>query len=346
MKSFRKAGVPRVCTRGVRRQVLRIIAIVAIGANASTASWAQAPLESAAAFPSKAMRIIVPFPPGGGSDTFSRMLSQKLAAKLAQPFIVDNRPGGSTVIGGGIAARAPADGHTVFVATFINSIVPILATSATWDIRKDLKPVSLLTTNTYVLVVNPAFPATTVQELLKQAKALPNGVDYASQGNGTPGHLAGELFKSLTGAPLVHIPYAGTAPSISAVLGGQVPITFGNTFATIPHIRSGKFRALAVTSAARVPLLPEIPTMKEAGVPRCEILGWYGWMVPAGTPPAIVAKLRKELIDVFETPDVKAFIAKEGSTITTTTPEQFTTFLNEEISKWSDVVKTSGLKLN
>ncbi len=320
----------------------RLVLLAAAGLFACAGAFAQ---ESADAFPSRTVRIVVPFPPGGGSDTFSRLLAQKLSARLRQSVIVENRPGGSTVIGGTLVARAPADGYTVFVATFINSIVPILQVPGTWDIRKDLEPVSLLTTNAYVLVVNSEFPARSVSELLALSKATPEGLSYASQGSGTPGHLAGELLKSLTGAKLVHIPYQGTAPSINAVLANQVPITFGNTFGTLPHIRAGKFRPLAVTGPTRTSLLTDVPTMKEAGVPGFEVVGWYGWMVPAGTPAPIVAKLRREVLDAMGEPEVKRFIDNEGSAVAGGTPAEFATFIKDEIAKWTNAVKASGVKL-
>jgi tripartite-type tricarboxylate transporter receptor subunit TctC len=305
---------------------------------------AQAALPSAGPYPMKPVRLIVPFSPGGGADFIGRLLAPKLSEVLGQPVVVENRPGASTIIGGEVAAKAPADGHVLFMATFTNAVNPSLYTKMPWDLMRDLAPVSLLATVSYTLVVHSSLPVKTPGDLVALAKKRPGQLDFASAGNGSPGHLAGELLNTVAQVKIVHVPYKGAAPALTDVIAGQVPITFGNNIATLPHIRSGRLRALGITGAARSPLLPGVPTMMERGLPDFVIVGWYAIMTTAGSPQAATDRLHGELVKILHDPDVQRRLSADGSEPVGSSPAELTAFIQGEIGKWAKVVKSAGLK--
>ena len=300
--------------------------------------------QSPSGYPSKPIRVVVPFPPGGGADSIARLLGPRIHERLGQPLIVDNRSGAGTIIGGELVAKAPPDGHTLFMATFINAVNPSLRTKMPWDITKDFSPVSLLATVSYTLVIHPSLPARSVKELVALARSRPGQLDFASAGNGTPGHLAGELLNSIAKLDMVHVPYKGAAPVLIDVLAGQVPITFGNNIATLPHIKSSRLRALAVTSAKRSQLLPGVPTMIEGGLNDFLVVGWYGLLVPSGTPQPVIAKLSFELATIVREPDVQNHFASGGSEAAGSSPAELASFIRSEIAKWTKIVKSAGIR--
>ena len=299
---------------------------------------------SAGAYPTKAIRLVVPFPAGGGADTIARLFAPKLNQAFAQPVIVENRPGGSTIIGGDLVAKAPPDGHTLFMATFTNAVNPALHPKMQWDIQRDFAPVSLLATVSYTLVVHPSLPARTTRELVALAKARPGQLTFASAGSGAPGHLAGELLNTLAQVKLVHVPYKGAVPALTDVVAGQVPITFGNNIATLPHVKSGRLRALGVTSAARSALMPEVPTVIEGGLPDFVVVGWYAILSTAGTPQTSIAKLHAELARIVRDAEFQRWLARDGSEAVGSSPTELASFLQAEIEKWSRVVKNSQIQ--
>lgn len=316
-----------------------IMLTLSAGAFAGTAG-----AQSAAAYPSKPIRIVVPFPPGGGADAVARLLAPKMHERLGQSVVIDNRSGASTIIGGELVAKAAADGHTLFMATFINAVNPSLQPKMPWDIVRDFVPVSLLATVSYTLVIHPSLPARSVKELVALARARPGQLNFASAGNGSPGHLAGELFNTIAHVTTVHVPYKGAGPVLIDVLAGQVPITFGNNIATLPHIKSARLRALAVTSAKRSQLLPDVPTMIEAGLADFLVVGWYGLFAPSGTPQAVSTRLSSELAAVVRDAAVQKRLASDGSEAVGSTPAELASFLRSEISKWTKVVKSAGVR--
>ncbi|MGZ8268738.1 MAG: tripartite tricarboxylate transporter substrate binding protein, partial [Burkholderiales bacterium] len=269
-------------------------------------AWAQsgAP-RPGGAYPVKPIRLVVPFPAGGGADFIARLFAPRLHEALGQPILVENRPGASTIIGGDVVAKAPPDGHALFMATFTNAVNPWLHPKAPWDITRDFAPVSLLATVSYTLVVHPSLPVKTPRELVALAKARPGELNFASAGNGAPGHLAGELLNNLAQVKLVHVPYKGAAPALTDVIAGQVPITFGNNIATLPHLKSGRLRALGVTSAKRSELLPDVPTMIESGLANFVVVGWYGIFTTAGTPQTSLDRLNGELVKAVRDAEVR-----------------------------------------
>ena len=288
--------------------------------------------------------MIVPFPAGGGADFIARLFARKLNEGFGQPVVVENRPGASTIIGGDVVAKAAPDGHTLFMATFTNAVNPSLHPKMPWDITRDLTPISLLSTVSYTLVVHPSLPVKSPRELVAFAKARPGELNFASAGNGAPGHLAGELLNTAANIKMIHVPYKGVAPALTDVLGGQVPITFGNNIATLPHLKSGRLRALGVTSDKRSRLMPDVPTMIEGGLPNFIVVGWYAIYATAGTPQASVAKLHAELARIVRDPEVQGRLSNDGSDPVGSSPAELASFVRIEIDKWSKVVKSAGLQ--
>ena len=270
------------------------------------------PPASAQDYPAKPVRLVVPFPPGGGNDTIGRIVAQRLGAALGQQFIVDNRVGGGGTIGTEHVAKSAPDGYTItlgFVANF--AMLPSLARSP-FDPLHDFAPISLVALGYQVLVVQTSFPATTVPELIALARARPGVYNYATGGNGSPLHLAAELFKQATGIDVVHVPYKGSAPAATALLAGDVQMLFGGLVSTLPHVRSGKLRALAVTSPVRLETAPDIPTLAELGYPQVDPSSWYGLFAPAGTSRAIVDRLQREVVAFSSDPEYRAQLRKQG----------------------------------
>ena len=303
------------------------------------------PAALAQAFPNKPLRLICPFPPGGAVDIASRAIAQELSKNLGQPVTVENRPGAGGNIGGAEAARANPDGYTIFMTTSgIQAINPVLYAKMPFDPNKDLVPVSALVSLNNVLVLHPSIKANSVPEVIAMAKSQPGNMNYASSGSGTSIHMSGEMFKSLTGVNITHIPYKGSAPAMTDLLGGQVMMMFDNIPSAIPHIKSGKLKALATTGSKRDPLLPELPTLAEAGVSGYESGVWFGLAVPANTPRDVVMKLNAEAIKGTRSPEFVKRMTELGYNIMGTSPEVMLDMSRAEVQRWGPIVRSSGAK--
>ncbi len=306
-----------------------------------------AALASAQSYPTKPIRIVVPFPPGGATDILARDVAQKLTEAWGQQVIVDNRPGAGGNIGSELVAKSAPDGYTLEMGTVgTHAINASLYAKMPYDHVKDFVPVILVAGVPNVLVVNPAVPVNSVAELIAYAKANPGKLNFASSGSGTSIHLSGELFKVMAGVQMTHIPYKGSAPALQDLLGGQVQLMFDNLPPSLPQIKAGKLRALAVTTATRAPALPDVPTIAEAGLPGFESSSWFGLLAPAGTPPAIVVKLNAEVAKWLATPDAKERLAKQGANAVGGSPEDFEKHIAAETVKWAKVVKDSGARVD
>jgi tripartite-type tricarboxylate transporter receptor subunit TctC len=313
-----------------------VTAFVCLALFSSAPSFAQS-------WPAKPIRVVVPFPPGGSTDVLGRIVSSKLTEALGQQVIVDNRSGAGGVIGTELVVKSPPDGYTLlFSASAPIAINVTLMKNIPYDPRRDLAPVSRVGSVPLVLVVHPVVPARSVKELIALLRARPGDFNYASAGNGTPQHLSAELFKTLAGVQMRHVPYKGSGPAITDVIAGQVPITFEVFITALSYVKSGRLRALAQTAAARSVHLPDVPTIQETGIPAYESIGWYGLLAPAGTPPVIVAKLHTEMAKIMSTADMQRRMAELGADPANETPEQFGAFIREEIVKWAKVIKASG----
>jgi tripartite-type tricarboxylate transporter receptor subunit TctC len=299
----------------------------------------------AQAFPNKPIRLVCPFPPGGAVDIASRAIAQELSKNLGQPVTVDNKPGAGGNIGGAEVARATPDGYTIFMTTSgIQAINPALYAKMPFDPNKDLTPITALVSLNNVLVLHPSVKANSVTEVIALAKAQPGAINYASSGSGTSIHMSGEMFKSLTNVNMTHIPYKGSAPAINDLLGGQVMMMFDNIPSAIPHIKSGKLRALATTGAKRDPLLPDLPTLAEAGVAGYESGVWFGLAVPANTPRDVVMKLNAEANKGIKSPEFVKRMTDLGYIIMGTSPETMAEMNKAEVQRWGPIVKASGAK--
>ena len=297
----------------------------------------------AQAWPSKQIRIIVPFTAGGFNDTLGRTLAADLPKALGQPVIVENRPGGNTIIGTELAAKSPPDGYTLFVAALPFSVIQSLFKTS-FDVTKDFAPIVLAGTSDNMLVAHPAFPVNSVKELIALARAKPGHVNYGSSGNGTSVHLSMELFKSMTKTFMTHIPYKGSAPVVTDLIAGQVNVMFDNVPNVIQHVKAGRMKALAVSGPKRSPLAPEVPTVVEAGVPGYEVTVWFGLLAPAGTPREIIQRLNVESAKIINSPEVKERFQRQGVEPATGTPEQFGELIKSEVARWAKVVKDAGIK--
>jgi len=298
-----------------------------------------------AEYPEKTIRIVVPYPPGGFNDTLGRIVAQKLGEAWGQPAVVENRPGGGTLIGTDSVAKAAPDGYTLLVVAFPFAVNPSLYAKLPYDTVKDFAPLLLAGQTPNLLVVNPEVPIHSVKELIAAAKAKPGSLSYGSTGSGSSNHLSMELFRTMTGVELVHVPYKGSAPMVTDLLGGHVQVAFDNTPNVLPQVKAGKLRALAITSASRSEMVPDVPTVAEAGVPGYEVGVWFGIVAPAGTPPAVLAKLNAELNRMLAMPDVKQKFADQGVEPVGGPPERFAEHLKVQIEKWTKVVKESGAKV-
>ena len=301
----------------------------------------------AQAYPTKPVTIIVPFAAGGTTDILARIIGQALTAELGQSVVVDNRAGAGGNIGGQAAAKATPDGHTLFMGTVgTHAINASLYKKMPFDPVKDFAPLTRVANVPNLLVANPAQPYKSVKDLITYAKANPGKVNFGSSGNGSSIHLSGELFKSLAKVDMQHVPYKGSAPAVTDLLGNQIGIMFDNMPSAIQHVRSGKLVPLAVTTAKRSPELPNVPTIAEAGVPGYEATSWFGMFAPAGTPAPVLAKLNAAIVKVLAQPDVKKKINEQGAEVYSETPEQFAAFIQAESVKWGKVVKESGASLD
>ena len=297
------------------------------------------------AYPAKPVRFVVAFPPGGGTDIIARAIAQKLAERIAQQVVVDNRPGAGGNIGTDIVAKSAPDGYTMLMGSAGPlAINASLFGKMPFDPIKDLAPVTLAASTPNVLVVHPSLRVATVKELIALARARPGEINFASSGHGTPAHLAGELFNSMVGVKMVHVPYKGAAPALADLLGGQVQLMFSTMPPALPHVKDGKLRALAVTSAKRSPAAPDIPTLDEIALPGFEANTWHGVVVPAGTPATIVARLNREIVAILHLPDVVERFSSQGAEALGSTPEEFAAYIRSETLKWAKVVRDSGAK--
>jgi tripartite-type tricarboxylate transporter receptor subunit TctC len=294
-------------------------------------------------WPTRPIRYIVPFPPGAFNDTLGRIIAAELPKTLGQPVIVDNRPGGNSIIGTEAAAKSPPDGYTLFGAALPFSVIQSLYKTS-FDVTKDFAGITLAGTSANLLVAHPSFPANNVKELLGYARARPGKINYGSSGNGTSVHLSMEVLKSMTKTYMVHIPYRGSAPVVTDLIAGQVDVMFDNVPNVIQHVRAGKMKALAVTTKQRSALAPDVPTLDEAGVPGYELSVWFGILAPAGTPRDIVQRLNAEIRRILNSAEVKERILKQGVEVQTGTPEQFDGFVKSEVARWAKVIKDAGIK--
>ena len=296
-------------------------------------------------YPNKPLRLIVPFPPGGGNDILARSVGQRLAETIGQQVIVDNRGGAGGLIGAELAAKAVPDGYTIFLASIGNlAFMPALHAKLPYDPVRDFAPLTLLATSAFIMVVNPSLPAKSVKELIALARAKPGQLNYGSSGQGSSLHLTGEIFKLATGADLVHVPYKGSAPALTDLIAGQVQILFGTMPPTLPHVKSGKLRALGVSGAKRSVAAPEVPTIAEAGVPGFEVLNWYGIVAPSKTPAAIVQRLNGELVKTLKAPEMIESLGTQGLEAAGGTPERFGVFIKSEMAKYAKVIKAAGIR--
>ncbi len=320
---------------------------VALALAAAIAPFAAAAQGAPAAYPTRPAKIVVPFPPGGPLDVTSRALAQKLTEAWGQSVVVDNRPGAGGNIGADLVAKAAPDGYTILMgALSTHAVNPSLYAKMPYDAVRDFAPITLVAITPNVLVVNPTLPVHSVKELIAYAKAHPNALSFGSGSNGSAGHLAGELFKVDTGVDIVHVPYKGAAPAMQALLAGDTQLMFDNLASAMTQVKAGKLRALAVTTAQRSKLAPELPTMAEAGVPGFDISTWFGLFAPAGTPPDIVAKWNAEVVGILNSSDMRERLEAQGAEPAPSTPAQFAAFIATEVPKYARIVKASGAKVD
>ena len=299
-----------------------------------------------AGYPARPVTIVVPFAPGGGSDNIARLLATRLSERTKGTFIIDNKPGAGTNIGNEVVSRAAADGHTLLFGQVTLSINPYVYKGLRYNVQKDFAPVAQFATSPTVLVVTNAMPARTVQEFIAHAKSNPGKVNFGSGGAGTSVHLAGELFASLTGTQMVHIPYKGSAPAVTDLIGGQIQAIFDTAPSALPHIAGGKVRALAVTGPKRLPELPNVPTFAEAGLPGFDAPAWYGLLAPAKTPAPVVQYLNAEIQEILKEPATQQRLAQLGAAPAPGTPEAFGNFIRNESERWSAVVRKANVTLD
>jgi len=314
-------------------------ALAAIGLCAAGTLFAQS-------YPAGPLRIVVPFPAGGGVDTAGRLLGQKLSEAIGKPVLIDNRAGANGMIGSEIVAKSAKDGYTLLVngANFVTT--PSLYKNVTYDPIKDFAPVSLLAHAPNILVVHPSLPVKTVRELIAFAKSRPGQLDYASSASGSTPHLAAELFKTLTNTKMLHVPYRGTGPAITAIISGEITVMFMPALAAIPYIENGRLRALGVTTTERLPALPDLPTVAEAGLKGYQSSQWYGVLAPAGTPADILDFLNGHAAKIMQSAEMKERMKNSGSVAVGSTRDAFAKHLNTEFTKWAKVIKASGATVN
>jgi tripartite-type tricarboxylate transporter receptor subunit TctC len=314
------------------------IVIVACGGLA-------APLAGAAEFPSKPIRLIVPFPPGGTTDILARLLAPKLTESLKQPIVIDNRAGASGMIGGDAIAKAPSDGHTIGIIISLHAMSPAMFAKTPFDPQKDFAPITQAISVANVISVHPSLPAKSIPQLVALAKANPGKLSFGSAGVGTGVHLTGELFKSVAKIDIVHVPYKGGGPSLADLIAGQVPMGVQNVSTVVQYVRSGRIRALGVSSLERSSALPDVPTVASQGFPGFEAKEWYGFVGPGATPQAVVARLNHDLVSALHQPDVRARLQDLGTEIVADAPEQFGALIKSELAKWATLIKSTGIHL-
>ena len=320
----------------MRRRAYRIAAVAAWLCAASGVA--------AQPYPAKSIRVIAGFPPASGADITARVIGAKLYEVMGQQFLTDNRPGAGSNIAAELAAKSAPDGYTLFIGTVANAINATLYSKLPFDFARDFAPVSLTTATPNVLVVHPSVPAKSVKELVALAKSRPGQLNYASAGVGTAPHMSGELFNAMAGVRMAHIPYKGSPPAVTDLLAGEVALMFSPSSTVLPHVASGRLRALAVTTAARLASLPDLPTVAESGLKGYETITWFGFVAPAKTPQAIVARLNAEITKVLALPEVRQQFAVQGIETIGGTPEHFASYIRDDIAKWAKVIRLSGAK--
>jgi len=319
-------------------QATRLLALVLAVGGASSASAQQ--------YPDHPIRLIVPFPPGGSTDVMARIFAQKLGDRLGQRVYIDNRGGAGGRIGMELAAKAQPDGYTLMMDTSITHTVAMsLYSKATFDVVTDFAPITMLASEPLLFLVNPSVPAKSVSEFIALAKAKPGHLNYSSPGNGTSGHMAAELFKTMAGVDIVHVPYQGGGPAVLGLIADQVQLLIQSPVATLQFVKSDKLRLLATTSLTRSPDMPDVPTVAESGLPGYEVLLWFGLYAPAKTPDAIITRLNQEAAKIMQSPEMVARLATEGGQPVANTPEQFQEIIKADIAKWTKIVKEAGLKV-
>jgi len=316
-----------------RSRVLVLASLLALAASAIAQDY-----------PTRPIKFVVPYPPGGGTDVVARILVDPLAAELGQPIVIDNRGGAAGNLGTDIVAKSPADGYTILFTLSSHTINPKLYEKLPFDVERDFAPISLAAQIPQILVANPSVPITSVKELIAYAKANPGKLNYASVGIGSPAHIAGELLKLKTGIDMVHVPYKGGGPAVTDTIGGQVQLAFVSLPAALQHVKSGRLRAIAVTSAKRSASAPDVPTIAESGVPDYAVESWYGALAPAKTSPATVARLNAAFLKVLGDPQVKERLFAQGAEAAPSTPAEFDRVIKEELAKWELVIKTARIK--
>ena len=316
---------------------------LAVAATALLACANTHAAQGGGAYPSRPIRLIVPFSPGGSADNFARTIQTALSTALGQPLVIDNRGGASSSIGTELAARSPADGYTMLLITTTHTVNPSLMQKLPYDTIRDFTAISLAVSQPNILAIHPSVLAKSVKELVALGKAKSTHLTYGSGGSGSSPHLSGELLRLLTGIPLTHVPFKGTGPAATALLGGQITMMFAGPLLFEPHIKSGKLRALAVADRKRSAVLPDIPTMTEAGFPGIETGTWYGFIAPAETPNAVVQTFHEALIKVMATPEMKSRLLAQGVDIVGAGPREFDRIIREEVDKWTKLVKRAGI---
>ncbi len=326
----------------LRRQLLQ----AGLGlAGAATLPSVRAEADAAADYPSHPIHLIIPFAPGGGTDIVARTIAQKLGESFKQTVIPENRAGGNGTIGAAAVARATPDGYMLTMITASHSVnVTLQGSKHPYDLLKDFAPISQVTTQPYVLVVNPNLPVKSVADLVALARAKPKKLTYGSSGIGGTSHLSGALFCSLADIEMTHVPYRGGEPAMTDVITGQIDMLFSTRLQSRGFVEAGKLRPLAVTTPARSPAMPELPTMQEAGVKGYDVAGWYGMLAPAATPPAIINKLNREIVRIVHLPDVTERMAADGSEPVGSTPAQFAAHIKSEVEKWRDLIRKTGIR--
>ena len=317
------------------RQWLSLLAIAALSHGASAQNY-----------PVKLIRVIVPFAAGGPADVLARSIGQQLSENLGQSVIIDDKPGANSNLGMEIAAKAPPDGYTLLLTANTLTINPALYPSLTYDAVKDFSPITLVAESILVLVANPALPAKSVKELIALAKARPGEILYGSPGSGSAPHLAGEMFNTLAGVKLTHVPYKGVTGAFTDLLGNQISLMFPAAPLALPQVKAGKLYALATTGIKRSPAAPDLPTMAEAGLPGYDVIVWYGVLAPSGTPAPIVSRVHNELVKALQSPKLREQWATLGADPVSNTPEQFATFIKNDLVKWKTVVHESGARID
>jgi len=307
------------------------------------AAFAQTPGATPGDYPNKAVRFLVTYPPGGGNDIIARMIGNKLTERLGQPFVVENRSGAGGTIGTAAAVASAPDGYTIVLVSTPYAMSPALYSNLTWDPVKSLAPITQVGSSPNMLVVHPSVPATSVAELLQLAKARPGALNIATLGSGTTQHLAGELFKMMGKVDIVQIPYKGSAPGIQDLIAGQVQMMFNAMPSTLPHVKSGRLRALAITAKDRSPLVPDLPTVAET-LPGYEITTWFGVLAPTATPGSIVGRLHQEIVTILQMADIRSKLADMGVDVVAGTPEAFSAYIKAELVKWAEIIKAAGVK--